>query len=270
MRLICPNCDAQYEVHQDAIPEAGRDVQCSNCGHSWFQIREASAEDPSDALYREPEPENVTAVPVAVDQTDEDYDEEDTAPAQPAGPARVQRSLDTGVLAILREEAELEMAARRAEAGGLEMQGDLGLPPPVSPAVGSAAAADRTETEKRIASIQGEPSTSRRAATRRDLLPDIEEINSSLRPNDAVARREAATEARQAGVGAGFRSGFVLMMFLAVVAIAVYVMAPQIAAQIPGAADALASYVSLIDSLRIWLDDLMRQATGAVNGLTGS
>ncbi|MDC0135779.1 zinc-ribbon domain-containing protein, partial [Sulfitobacter sp.] len=31
MRLICPNCDAQYEVPDDVMPVAGRDVQCSNC-----------------------------------------------------------------------------------------------------------------------------------------------------------------------------------------------------------------------------------------------
>jgi len=37
MRLICPNCVAQYEVDQDVIPPEGRDVQCANCGHSWFQ-----------------------------------------------------------------------------------------------------------------------------------------------------------------------------------------------------------------------------------------
>ncbi|WP_417249720.1 zinc-ribbon domain-containing protein [Celeribacter sp.] len=37
MRLNCPNCDAQYEVDEKVIPEQGRDVQCSNCGHTWFQ-----------------------------------------------------------------------------------------------------------------------------------------------------------------------------------------------------------------------------------------
>lgn len=38
MRLSCPNCGAQYEVPLEVIPRAGRDVQCSNCGHTWFQI----------------------------------------------------------------------------------------------------------------------------------------------------------------------------------------------------------------------------------------
>lgn len=37
MRLTCPNCGAQYEVPDDVIPESGRDVQCSNCGDTWFQ-----------------------------------------------------------------------------------------------------------------------------------------------------------------------------------------------------------------------------------------
>ncbi|MGB5871974.1 MAG: zinc-ribbon domain-containing protein, partial [Albidovulum sp.] len=37
MRLICPNCDAQYEVEDAVIPDEGRDVQCSNCGTTWFQ-----------------------------------------------------------------------------------------------------------------------------------------------------------------------------------------------------------------------------------------
>ena len=39
MRLVCPNCGAQYEVEDRLIPRAGRDVQCSNCGHGWFQER---------------------------------------------------------------------------------------------------------------------------------------------------------------------------------------------------------------------------------------
>lgn len=37
MRLTCPNCTAQYQVPADAIPENGRDVQCSACNHTWFQ-----------------------------------------------------------------------------------------------------------------------------------------------------------------------------------------------------------------------------------------
>jgi predicted Zn finger-like uncharacterized protein len=42
MRLVCPNCNAQYEVDPAVIPEEGRDVLCSACGHAWFQHSEAA------------------------------------------------------------------------------------------------------------------------------------------------------------------------------------------------------------------------------------
>jgi predicted Zn finger-like uncharacterized protein len=38
MRLICPKCDAQYDISDDVIPDGGRDVQCSSCAHTWFQM----------------------------------------------------------------------------------------------------------------------------------------------------------------------------------------------------------------------------------------
>ncbi|WP_165351959.1 zinc-ribbon domain-containing protein [Salipiger sp. IMCC34102] len=37
IRLICPNCGATYEIEASAIPDTGRDVQCSNCAHIWFE-----------------------------------------------------------------------------------------------------------------------------------------------------------------------------------------------------------------------------------------
>ena len=52
MRLTCPNCDAKYEVPEDAIPEGGRDVQCSNCGHGWFQSRPEAEIAAEIAAYR--------------------------------------------------------------------------------------------------------------------------------------------------------------------------------------------------------------------------
>jgi predicted Zn finger-like uncharacterized protein len=42
MRITCPNCGAQYEVDPRVIPDIGRDVQCSNCGHTWFQRQQSA------------------------------------------------------------------------------------------------------------------------------------------------------------------------------------------------------------------------------------
>lgn len=65
MRLTCPNCAAQYEVPEDVIPDEGRDVQCSNCGETWFQasakslaaeatVKSAPASEDDEAAAAEP------------------------------------------------------------------------------------------------------------------------------------------------------------------------------------------------------------------------
>jgi predicted Zn finger-like uncharacterized protein len=164
MRLVCPNCAAQYEVPESVIPDNGRDVQCSSCGHTWFQTHPAQAssaqateqakqdvwaDDPDDALTQSDEDtedewegfpadprlteaakSDKTLVPDPEDQAtrlpdiDEDDYEEDPALDMP--PAR--RGLDTSVADLLREEAEREARARAAErAHALESQPDLGL-----------------------------------------------------------------------------------------------------------------------------------------------
>lgn len=93
MRITCPNCGAQYEIADDLIPEEGRELQCSNCGHIWFERPERpEAEDDADA-------------PVA--EAPEAEDEQDELPGQP-------RALPEDVSDILREEAETNRALREA------------------------------------------------------------------------------------------------------------------------------------------------------------
>lgn len=270
MRIICPNCDAQYEVDDGAIPDEGRDVQCSSCGHAWFQEKLDAQEELTEALYEEPVAEDAP-LPVALDQ-DEDID----APVAATDAPPIKRSLDDAVLAVLREEAEREIAARKAEAGGLETQGDLGLPPPVSPNVGSSADRARraepeiNETERRIKALKGEPVPLPKAAARRDLLPDIEEINSTLRPSEVTdaADVDDLPDLSRKSKG-GFRSGFSLVLLLAVLVVALYVMAPRISEQIPGAAGAMAAYVAAIDAARLQLDGLIQKATALLQGVAG-
>jgi predicted Zn finger-like uncharacterized protein len=39
MRIICPKCDVGFSVPDKAIPEAGRKLRCSQCAHTWHQMR---------------------------------------------------------------------------------------------------------------------------------------------------------------------------------------------------------------------------------------
>lgn len=272
MRLLCPNCDAEYEVDASVIPDSGRDVQCSNCGHAWFQLPPEVEADlaAEEALYTPPEPAipviEEPALPVAAASPIAEQTAEQTAApaAEPSG-----RSIDESVLAVLREEAERELGARRAEApAAIETQTEMGLVQPPAPA----AALD--PVARRIARMKGidpEPPRPAKPQTRREMLPEIEEINSTLRATSERRSGEAAAVSATLDQPrpAGFRNGFVLMLVLAVLVVAVYVMAPRLAQQIPGAAPALAAYVVAVDGARLWLDGALQDLIAAIRGMTG-
>jgi predicted Zn finger-like uncharacterized protein len=260
MRLTCPNCDAQYEVADNAIPGTGRDVQCSNCGHAWFQIHPDTIEAEADeaavhgaAPVAEPAAAAAAAAPAMAAMTAPAPAHEPEVEDGPAGDdaplGAAPRRIDENVLAVLREEAARETDARKRETAVLETQPDLGLAP-VQPAAAAPAA--------------------ERAPRQRDLLPDIEEINSTLRPG-AEARGDEVTEEAEAAAQrrSGFRSGFLLVVAAALILGALYLAAPRIGAMVPAMARPMAAYVGAVDTFRIWLDGAVQSAVGAVRSLSG-
>lgn len=268
MRLICPNCDAQYEVPDDVMPVAGRDVQCSNCGQTWFQHHPDHMPDEGDQSETPDAPDEEVAPP----------------PPPPPPPAAAQperKKLDPAVADILRQEAEAEQAARRnAQSGGLESQPDLGMD---LEDTGSEDEADRRarEARNRMARLRGNDAPEIQAAggvpdatvagappaslgSRRDLLPDIEEINSTLRSGaarsgagaaDVAPEIEAPTRQR---ARRGFRTGFLTVLLIFVVLIALYVLAPRLSAAVPALKGPLQTYVTTIDQGRVWLDSKVK------------
>lgn len=307
MRLICPNCEATYEVPDDVIPEAGRDVQCSNCGDTWFQHHpdhEPPAEDvPAEETWVDAAGETGEASDVADDAGDTadtaeqmpetPWDEGDSDDAgtsgdeavedqprdeidhDPAGEDMARRELDEGVKSILQEEAEREREARAAERAGesLETQPDLGLAQ-----ADDEATRRLREAQTRMARLRGAPEPADTEAidptSRRDLLPDIEEINSSLRSEEdddgAAMVGDAYPEAGTAPRSGGFRRGFLLIVLLAVIAALVYVFAPMISDRVPAAADVLQSYVETVDGVRLWLDGQVRALMLYLDGMSSN
>lgn len=333
MRLVCPNCDAEYEVDDAAIPRAGRDVQCSNCGHAWFQTRRdvmpkrAGGGGVAGPSVRDagPQPEAVLAghnaePAVAAGSAAEGHgaevhdaevysaaghdagvhdagvhdaevfgaevhDAEVVAPgaaslivepaqAADAGAVReppaamaapAPRNIDDTVLAVLREEAAREATARRAEAPpGLETQTEMGLDP--------GADADL----RRAARLQAEadPTLEPAARPRREMFPAIEEINSTLRSSSG--RTEAAepetmfpTEAARKARG-GFGPGFLTLVLVAAIIVALYVFAPLIGQKVPALTGAAAAYVGAIDAARLWLDTQIRGLIAMLRGFEGT
>lgn len=267
MRLICPNCGAQYEVADDVIPLDGRDVQCSNCAHTWFENRGAS--DIEDDFSED--------APAASTQTDDHADDEDEAQwgaedyaAKPPAPSKStpqRQELDPAIADILREEAAREAAARRAETDAMESQPDLGLDS------ADPAPDQRTiEAQERMAARKGEPIPAQAAqsraaiaaASRGDLLPDIEEINSSLRSESERGTSYAEPMAEPKARKRGARTGFFGMLFILLVLAMIYVFAPKIREMVPAVDGPLTTYVETVDSGRLWLDDQLRRAVDAM------
>lgn len=245
MRLTCPNCDAQYEVEASLIPAAGRDVQCSNCGTTWFQPPEGKDEELARDLGRP-----VAEPPAPEEPEDEDEDEAPAAAPPPRRPA------DEKVKGILREEAEREMAARQRErTPSLETQPDLGLSATVTETAG-------TRGEK----AKGEDADS---ASRRDLLPDIDEINSTLNATSARPGEEPTADVIQETRRhrSGFRMGFSLVIIVVAVLIALYLFATEISATVPALEGPMAAYVDWGNGVRLWFDGLLESSVETLSKL---
>lgn len=349
MRLSCPNCGAQYEVPAEVIPENGRDVQCSNCGHTWFQVHpdhdpEMSADlgtsapdegwspdapaataSPQTDQPTEPsapaiETEEVQPPEMAFDDSDEtdtdatpetapdsiesavhsmvsetggsvsnapdkapdaedalepapreqhepklSRDEEARFPVSPS--PRPRRKIDQQVIDVLREEAEHEARLRSHENDSdLETQPDLGLESSVSAPVTDPRADQARARMQGLGDMAGDDDTNDLAedphAARRDLLPDIEEINSTLRSADDRSPEEAPVivQGARRRRRIGFRLGFGFTMLAASFVILAYVYNKEIIAAWPAGEAYVTSFVDMMNSARIWLDDKVTTA----------
>jgi predicted Zn finger-like uncharacterized protein len=257
MRLVCPSCAAQYEVPDDAIPAAGRDVQCSDCGHGWFQKRPAA-----------PPPRTLPTAPdLAQDASPEPPRPGPSDLAGGAAPSPPPRKpLDEQVMAILREEALREAAARRADAS--RMAGAAPRPATAAGATGGDAPPPPPGPAPTLISrapAPAEPAAPPRPAARRERLPDIEEINSALA---GAGRRGGNTPLRpEDDRRPGFRAGFGLMLVVVGIAAGAYALAPRIATLLPQSAEAMTVYVGAVDHLRRQMDAAVAMGRDQLDGL---
>lgn len=282
MRLICPNCGAQYEVADDVIPVAGRDVQCSNCGHTWFERPGASeaAEagevlpapqvapvpqvapqqdtwvDPVPQPEVVPEPEYMPEPEPEPEPVTDPEPQSDPIPAfdpvaAAAAAATPRRGLSADLAEMLREEAAREAEARAAEAPAN---------PPELPSINSLSDDQRSdEVRRRTARLRGEESIAPpTAAARRELLPDIDMINSSLRPATEYGTMDTTAEPVIQARKRGARFGFSTVMLIVAILVGLYVGAPKLSSLVPAAEPVLTRYVAVVNDARLWIDMKMQ------------
>lgn len=174
MRLVCPSCAAEYEVDGAAIPPEGRDVQCSNCGHTWLQFPEGhGAPDASESEHA-----------LSDGGASEDCEPSDPGPDEPEPPAEAQEP-----------EAEFPQAdAKESDAAEPETPepADLDAEPPAP------AAAPEQDADEQDADEQDAPGTGPDDATEAGAAPP-----SGTKPRPpldpaviAILREEAEREAQ--------------------------------------------------------------------------
>lgn len=237
MRLICPSCGAQYDVPDDAIPPAGREVQCSSCNHAWFEI-----DSPPGPQQAAPVPPEVT--PPAI-------------PVSPAAEAELRRPVDDQVKAILREEAARDSA--------------LAAKPPAEAQIPAQLPATTQAANPKVAKSAVPPAPVAATDNRPQDMPSMEEINASLRARSQTAGRAlTTTEQHEAAERRGFRSGFLLMLLLLAILALPYLYADQIGTALPQAQDWLARYVILVDQLRVAVDQWATALANQINALVAN
>lgn len=179
--------------------------------------------------------------------------EDETPQAVPPRPA-----VSEDVKTILQEEAARERAARRAEAtanASMQVQEDLNIPEPEPVQTFAEPFEDNTVIDM---------------PSRRGLLPDIEDISSTMAARTPARRRskpdENITQNKQLmRQRRGFRLGLMTMFAIQAAMIALYVMTPYITENYPALADPMNSYVIFINDQRQWW---FKTTDGLISSLT--
>ncbi|MEL6577970.1 MAG: hypothetical protein AAFQ81_18970, partial [Pseudomonadota bacterium] len=213
--------------------------------------------------------------------------------------AAPRRELDPDVRDVLREEAARESELRRRDVAMPDHQDEMALSAAPDPASDeddvSAAISGLIADAEDIGELQDAPRERARdeaasrysadpnldpveaqiaaaaagagagAGSRRDLLPDIEEINSTLRATETRSASDPNasdidTMVERPRRRTGTRIGFAVAILIFAGLIAIYANAPRISAAVPQAEPVLQAYVTQVDRLRLWIDDIAQGA----------
>jgi hypothetical protein len=249
-----PEVTPEPEPEEHAAAAAARDETHEEAHDETLTEIPQSAESAMRVVAENDEPDAE-----ALDTEERDAAEDDTADAA-SGPMG-RREMDPDVRDILRAEAEREARLRQA-AHPVEMQAEMPLDEAPQEAERARKRAEFADAED--AFTVAAASAGLAGGSRRDLLPDIEEINSTLRAtedrrgtsdgDEAVATDRADAARRRRGV----RLGFFVTLALTAGLIWVYVNADMLSRNVPAIGGAVESFTAQVDGARYWLDDLAR------------
>lgn len=291
MRLQCPNCDAEYEVGASAIPFDGRDVQCSNCGHGWFQAHpdfevdyaiESALYDPPPPLAQggetplpiprrelDPEALRVLREEVALEEAKR---AEDAARAQAAAKPAPQDDGPEAVLdAMVAKDARDQRSGLRSEGQADGQAGSYRSRPDRDADLRDIEAeldADQNAQAENANFVAPSPRVSaRRVARLKGLNDDAAPQTAPIMPQSSATmdkgpdlRDDFANALPKPSMKSGGRAGFYMVMLGAILAAAGYVFGPDLASAVPELSAPVGQYITFVNSLRDQVQVIVPQA----------
>ena len=264
IEIVCPSCQARYQLPDGSIGPEGRKVSCSSCSHKWRAHAEGAAPVPEQSSPEpepEPEPEPVVepvAVAVAVAVAESGSVAESASMAAVAAPGD-ETAAPSPTLPAATGDCEDQMAAIR------QMLTDL---------KDSADAAPEPEPDPRPAPVAPTPTM-----RKRDEDDDIDPLKSRIDGVDKLGRA-VKDEPAQSGYNAAklrrlhekrakklqrsrerrnksgaFLTGFTLVAMVTATMVGLYVLHPQIIAASPRMEPAITEYVVTVDRYRVELNE---------------
>jgi predicted Zn finger-like uncharacterized protein len=290
IEIVCPACEAHYELPDGSIGPEGRRVSCSNCAHKWrayprgMEPAEAEtppapqpAAPPEAPPESQPEPPGPAMAGPAPEPAPEPPDRPQPDPA-------AERESITATLATISgastETTEAAATPAPAEGGRNEqmaairkMLADLKESADAAPEPAAAEPEPEPEEPAGPAPVMRKRADEEEADEDRDPLKsridNLTQLNRAVRGEPTQTGYDAAKLRRlherrakkfqrrreRRKKSGGFLTGFTLVATVAAVMVGLYVMKPQIIAASPEMAPAMNEYVATIDNYRVGLND---------------
>lgn len=254
MELICPSCEARYQIPEGAIGEKGRQVSCMSCGHVWHAVPPlmlgaplASAESLGINMPRRESaaPERTRAFADGMDEMD-GRDDRMTPPSS--------RSEQLAEIRQMLAEVQSDAAGQTGSGTSTSSGGELGEPvlvaergtPDQSANVDDGTLEDFDEAPH---SDSSDPLRDRIAQQSRSETK-VKEPNVGKLQKRHQRREREHQRAKAAGSGA-FLTGFLLVVIIIAVMAALYLLKPEIVQQMPESEQAMNEYTDTIDAMRL-------------------
>lgn len=281
MELICPSCEARYQLPDGAIGEKGRQVSCMSCGHGWHAFpplvlgkseRTSTSSSGSIGIPFGAAGGGRPGEPVLPPRQQPGIEDEVAStsgiPDKPAASRTEQLAEIREMLAEVQAEDKAITGAGAAD-GGISVDepemsaGDTGGPSPLrQSSAGDAGHAEPDHADARDRFAEDEDASAQRQVHKADKAKEVD-VKALRRKHD---RKEKARKREKAAGTGAFLTGFLLVVIVAAIMIGLYVLHPAIINKMPGTEAALTEYVATVDSFRVSVAETFEQAR---NWLTG-